>query len=166
MKFFLTLFFSFLTFISTNCFAVSINGIVEAEIVSELEVSESNSIYMGTISTDGTAETVSIDSSGNVTCPPTMHCDGIPQSGKYTISGAPNAEISLDVHESTLSNSAGTETMDFTPNVGLGEARTLDGTGSHTLEIGGDLSVGANQESDTYSTSNTGGVPMLIDISY
>lgn len=166
MKYFTFFLMIFMSCISKESFSVSMNGVVEADIVSELEISEDSSIYLGTISTDGTGDTVAIDSSDNITCPSSMNCDGVPQSGRYTIVGAPDAEVNLDVHESVLSTSSGTDTLSFVPSVGLGESRTLDGSGSYSLEIGGTMNVGANQEQGTYSTSNTGGSPMLIDVSY
>ncbi|MCT4552689.1 MAG: DUF4402 domain-containing protein [Alphaproteobacteria bacterium] len=145
--------------------AASINGVVNAEIVAPLEIVEDTQMDFGTLSTDGTPETVVMDNAGSVTCPSTMYCDGSTDAGVYTITGAPNGSVDVTVSDAVLSDGSG-NTMSLTNDYGIKAGETLDGTGELVINVGGELAVAGDQATGIYSTSSVGGTAMTIDVNY
>lgn len=152
----------------TNVFAESINGTATAEVLQSISITENAAMNFGNIAASASSGgTVTVDTSGNRTS--TGDADllgGTVSQGIFTISGEASTPISISYTNGDLDDGpGGGASMPLNvETVGNTASENLDGTGSYTLNVAGELTVNADQDSGSYSTAN--GSPYIITVSY
>lgn len=137
---------------STSSYAITVTGHATAVIKRNITATETQTMDFGTISTTGSAATVTLSAAG--TRSSTLSYYGTSKPGIFTITSEPSTALTISFGNGTLSN--GTNTMalsNFTNN--STPAATTDSSGNLTLNVGADLAVGANQASGTYTGTYT-----------
>ncbi len=89
---------------------------------------------------------------------------GTASAASFQIFGEPNQVYSLSFSDGSLVNTIG-DLVDITTFTNNSQG-TIPGVGNETFEVGATLSIGSNQSSGDYSTSNAGGIPYTITINY
>lgn len=144
--------------------AASVEGHVYVEIRKPLNIVESNSIDFGIVIPDGNSGDVYIDSSSNIDCPNGWECLGNAKAGEYSIFGAVDADVTINMSDSkiaTLSN--GEDELTFIADDVSGVFQT-DSSGRHDFNITGRLVADAGQAEGIYSTHM--GTPFSIEAHY
>ncbi|WP_282018796.1 DUF4402 domain-containing protein [Salegentibacter mishustinae] len=120
-----------------------------AEIVEPLKIEQSRNLNFGRIiggSAGGGTVSIASDDTGARTIDDDLKAPGgTISSAKFTIT-ASGYSYTISMEDDDLT-SDGLTTMTFVPKNNLGE----DSSGDQTLYVGGDLTVGTNQESGNYT---------------
>jgi len=129
--------------------AASATGTATAKILRQITLTKTSDLQYATIISGATASTVAVSTAGAVTCGAGLTCTGTTTAGNYTVQGTNGAVVLVGGDSSvTLNGSLGgtmTSTLTYSsPNI------TLSPTGG-SFQVGGTLSVGANQASGDYS---------------
>lgn len=145
--------------------AATENGSATATVVTPVTVTQSQELNFGQFAAGDTAGTVVISTAGahsQTGGVVLMSGSTGQQAGQFDITGEGDNAISVTVG-STATLSDGTNTM----------AVTIDATpptqltsGSATLNVGGTLSVDANQPAGTYNTANASGSTYTVTVNY
>ncbi len=126
-----------------------------ANILEELTVTKvaGTDLDFGTIITTGTAEVVTVDTSGvRATCTSVI-CSGTSDAADFTVSGSNGAAVQLTVPASVTLNGPGGAIMNATL---ISTALTaLDASGNGSFSVGGALSVASAQADGAYSNTFT-----------
>ena len=119
--------------------STSASATTKAQIVDPLTLTKNVDLDYGTLVRSALAgpTTVSISGADIVTCAPGLLCSGVTSAAHFTASGSPNQLVKVSLFVSNLSN--GFDTVAFTPS--FAPTVTLDGSGSVSFAVGGDLAI-------------------------
>ena len=137
-----------------------------ATVFSPLGIAETAVMDFGTIAGGQTPRTVVLDNAGGrtFTGDTQILAAGPGASATFQISGEPNLSYTLTFSNGVLSN-AGGQQMTLTSFTHTASG-TVPAAGSDTFQVGATLNVDAIQPAGAYSTSNAGGTPYTVTISY
>ncbi|SBV34736.1 conserved exported protein of unknown function [uncultured Sphingopyxis sp.] len=129
--------------------AATATGTATAKILRQITLTKTSDLQYATIISGATASTVAVSTAGGVTCGAGLTCTGTTAAGSFDVAGSSGAVVLVGGDSSvTLNGSLGgtmTSTLTYSaPNI------TLGATGG-SFQVGGTLSVGANQASGDYS---------------
>ncbi|MBN2676222.1 MAG: DUF4402 domain-containing protein [Alphaproteobacteria bacterium] len=168
-KLFLGVLFTFGSLSSIH--AATTTGEAHVNMITPLSIEETQSIDFGDVAIDGPG-TLSMDSSGNISCPSAYICGGTVISASFTISGKENTEVSITTNGSTARlayNGLGLDSLLFTPVLstdGTGGSLTLDESGSGIITAGGSITFTGSEKAGTYISNHVNGWGYQIDIIY
>ena len=129
--------------------AATATGTAKAKILRQIQLTNTSDLQFATIISGATASTVSVSTAGGVSCGAGLTCTGTTTAANFNIQGTNGAVVLVGGDSSVTLNGSisGTMTAALTysaPNV------TLGATGG-AFQVGGTLSVGANQASGDYT---------------
>jgi hypothetical protein len=142
--------------VSAPSWAATETATAEAEILAALDVTldaTRNTLDFGSLAESGAGGTVTLTPAGVFTCGAGLVCSGTTETPNFDIDGEAGATVNIS-HAPTMSLANGANTM----NVALSASAAslvLDGSGVGTFDVGGVLTVGANQAVGTYTGSLT-----------
>ncbi len=131
-------------------------GTANAKIVTPVEVDETTPLNFGTML--GKANTVSVSSAGARSATDNtglVNDTNAPTAGVLSVTGPHNQPITVSIPSgTTVTSGANSMTISNLSSPQSG-SQTLDNTGALTINIGGDLAVGANQAEGDYTGTYT-----------
>ena len=134
--------------------AASDSATASASIAAAVTVTKVSDLEFGLISPTGTAGTVSVSDTGTRTGDANviLQAGDTPSQASFNVAGANSQAITVTIPASATLTGPGT---DMTASLSQTDAgsQTLDGSGAFTVDVGADLSVGANQTAGEYSGS-------------
>lgn len=148
---------------ANSAFAASTMGDAQVIIRSGLSITQAQSMNFGVIDHDATSQAVAMTVAGVVTCGTYTCTAGTRQQAQFTITGAGTATVNVTKVDGVLSDGAG-NTIALAPT--LPGATIALAAGTATLNVGGTFTPIATQVTGLYSTSNSGGVPYIINVNY
>jgi Mat/Ecp fimbriae major subunit len=132
--------------------AATATGTARATILRQVTVTNTRDLDFGTIVRAATADTVSVDTAGVVTCGTSLVCAGTTTSANFNVAGTTGQVVTFSVPTSiTLASGANTMTASLSPT---SATQTLVANAG-SFQVGGTLNVGANQADGAYSTTFT-----------
>ena len=136
--------------ITLTCDGFSDSGPVTITLLAPISISAVGDMDFGTMSTTGTAGTVTVTPAGVRTSVNVDLFGGVPSAASFDVTGDPGANYSITFPSSaTLTSGGDTMTVDtFKHDAGV--TPTLVG-GSDTFNVGATLNVGATEADGTYS---------------
>jgi hypothetical protein len=137
-----------------------------ATVFSPLGIAETAVMDFGTVAGGQTPGTVVLDTAGGRTFTggAQILAAGPGASATFQITGEPNLSYTLSFSDGLLSNGGGQQ-MTLT-NFTHTASGTVPAVGTDTFQVGASLNVDAIQPAGAYSTSNAGGTPYTVTISY
>lgn len=133
--------------------AASATGTAKARILRQITLTNTSDLEFATVISGATASTVDVSTAGAVTCGAGLTCTGTATAANFDIQGTNNAVVLVGGDSSvTLNGSLGgtmTASLDYSAT-----SVTLTagpGTTGGSFQVGGTLSVGANQASGDYT---------------
>ena len=133
--------------------AASATGQAKARILRQITLTNTSDLQFATIISGATASSVAVSTAGAASCGPNLVCTGTTTAANFDIQGTNNAVVLVGGDASvTLNGSLGgtmNATLDYSTN-----SLTLTagpGTVGGSFQVGGTLSVGANQNSGDYT---------------
>jgi hypothetical protein len=152
---------------NTGAVAETTNGVAVASVIEPLILAATQTMDFGTVASNSTGGTLSMDSAGAVT---SATLDVISATGstlQFTIQGEAGQAYTLNIADGVLSDGgspANTMALTITGNDDNG---SLAASGvPETVTVTGDLTVGASQAAGSYSTANSGGTAIVITANY
>ncbi|AJA11009.1 hypothetical protein SKP52_20725 [Sphingopyxis fribergensis] len=129
--------------------AASATGTAKAKILRQITLTNTSDLQYATIISGATAATVAVSTGGTRTCAAALTCTGTATAANFNVAGTEGAVVVVSGDSSvTLTGSLGgtmASTLTYSaPTV------TLSATGG-SFQVGGTLSVGANQASGDYT---------------
>jgi hypothetical protein len=129
--------------------AATATGTATARILRQITLTKTSDLQYATIISGATASTVAVSTAGAATCGAGVTCTGTTTAGSYDVQGTDGSVVLVGGDSSVTLNGSLGGTMSSTltyssPNI------TLGATGG-SFQVGGTLSVGANQASGDYS---------------
>ncbi|MCA0208726.1 MAG: DUF4402 domain-containing protein [Proteobacteria bacterium] len=129
--------------------AASASGTATAKILRQITLAKTSDLQYATIISGATASTVGVSTAGAVSCGANLTCTGTTTAANFNVQGTNGAVVLVGGDSSVTLNGSLGGTMSSTltysaPNI------TLSATGG-SFQVGGTLSVGANQASGDYS---------------
>lgn len=145
---------------SGQAFAASVSSGVEVKTVTPVTVAETAKLKFGTFAT-GTAQSVIRVTqagvrtvvSGDVALVTGLGAD-IEQAGLFTVTGDANRVVTVNIPQTSI-NVSGPGTNMTLGSFSYPATKTIGAGGTVTFNVGGDLTVNANQVSGSYSGSYT-----------
>lgn len=141
--------------LSSNAWAATETADAHAEIIAALDIqldATRDTLDFGVIAEGGTGGMLTLTPDGVDTCGTGLVCAGPFQTPLFILDGEANAVVNLSLTSASIDLVSGANTMPV--SLVLSHAsRTLDGTGSNTFEVGGTLTVGADQPVGVYTES-------------
>lgn len=134
--------------------AATTTAVVEANIVSSINLVAQNGIVFGDISSSSSAGTVTISTDGSRTTSggATVNTNTSGTPALYEVSGDPNAYYSITLPDSIVLTSAAGNTMTVSNfNSVPASSGQLDASGRQNMNIGATLGVGSFQPFGAYS---------------
>ena len=141
---------------SAPAWAATETANAEAEILAALDVTldgTRNRLDFGSIAGSGLASTATLTPAGVFTCGSNLVCSGTTMTPNFDIDGEAGATVNI-THPATMSLSNGAASMSVALSASTASV-VLDGSGVGTFDVGGVLSVGANQAVGTYTGTMT-----------
>ena len=129
--------------------AASATGTATAKILRQITLTKTSDLQYATIISGAAASTVGVSTAGAVSCGANLTCTGTTTAANFNVQGTNGAVVLVGGDSSVTLNGSLGGTMSSTltysaPNI------TLSATGG-SFQVGGTLSVGANQASGDYS---------------
>jgi hypothetical protein len=129
--------------------AASATGTAKAKILRQITLTNTSDLQYATIISGATAATVAVSTGGTRTCAAALTCTGTATAANFNVAGTEGAVVVVGGDSSvTLTGSLGgtmASTLTYSaPTI------TLGATGG-SFQVGGTLSVGANQASGDYT---------------
>lgn len=136
-----------LTVGSTAANAATATATAKAKILGQITVTKTADLDFGTVVVGATGGTVAVDSAGARTCATALLCSGTSTAARFTVSGT-NGQVVTVASDSSVSLTSGSNNMSasLSPSV---SSMTL--AGSDSFNVGGTLTVPANQAAGNYS---------------
>lgn len=141
--------------VSAPAWAVTETANAEAEILAALDVTldaTRNTLDFGSIAESGSGGTVTLTPAGALTCGSGLVCSGAVETPNFGIDGEANAAVNISLTSSNITLTSGANTMPVALSTSAATL-TLNGTGTGTFDVGGALTVAANQPVGTYTGS-------------
>lgn len=124
-------------------------GTAKAKILRQITLTNTSDLQYATVISGATASTVAVSTAGAATCGAGLTCTGTTSAANFNIAGTNGAVVLVGGDSSvTLNGSLGgtmTSSLSYSAT-----SVTLGATGG-SFQVGGTLSVGANQASGDYS---------------
>jgi hypothetical protein len=141
--------------LSAPAWAVTETATAEAEILAALDVTldaTRNTLDFGSIAESGAGGTVTLTPAGTLTCGAGLVCAGTTETPNFDIDGEAGATVNISLTSANITLTSGTDTMGVALSASSA-SQVLDGSGVGTFDVGGVLTVGANQPVGTYTGS-------------
>jgi hypothetical protein len=141
--------------LSASAWAATETATAEAEILAALDVTldgTRDTLDFGSIAESGAGGTVTLTPAGALTCGSGLVCSGTTETPNFDIQGQAGATVNISLTSSTISLTSGANSM----SVALASSsatQVLNGSGVGTFDVGGTLTVAANQAVGTYGGS-------------
>lgn len=139
--------------LSAPAWAATETANAEAEILAALDVTldaTRNTLDFGSIAESGAGGTVTLTPAGGLTCGAGLVCSGTTETPNFDIDGEAGATVNISLTSANISLTSGANTMGVALSTSAASL-VLDGSGVGTFDVGGVLSVGANQAVGTYT---------------
>lgn len=132
--------------------AASTNVTVKATLLKTLTLSAKQDFDFGQIllPSSGSAVTMSISTSGVVTCPSPLICSGTPRPAIFNAQGSKQASVQVRAAPINLTNAAG-DTLTFTPIVPPNFTLSNSGFPGTDFGVGGSITVSPATADGVYS---------------
>lgn len=141
-------------FASTGAQAATATAQAKAEILQQITVTKNADLDYAVIVTGATASTVQVSTAGVRTCGSGLTCTGTAAAADFTVAGTTGKVATISVPAS-VSLTSGANSMSSTL-VGSASTLTISATAANNkFQVGGTLSVGANQADGVYSGNFT-----------
>lgn len=129
--------------------AASTTGTAKAKILRQITLTNTSDLQYATIISGATASTVAVSTAGGVTCGTGLTCTGTTSAANFNIAGTNGAVVLVGGDSSVTLNGSLGGTMTSSLSYSATNV-TLTAAGG-SFQVGGTLSVGANQASGDYS---------------
>lgn len=140
--------------IASSASAVTDTANAEAEILAALTLTVEpldNLLDFGLIADNGAGGTVDVPPGSNVpSCAGGLVCSGTGASPNFDLVGEPGLSVGISFTDSTPDLTSGLNSMTYALSSSA-NSLTLDGAGDGTFDVGGTLTVGANQPAGVYT---------------
>jgi Mat/Ecp fimbriae major subunit len=139
------------TLTATSAHAANATGTAKAKILRQITLTNTSDLQFATVISGATASTVAVSTAGAATCGAGLTCTGTTTAANFNIQGTTNAVVLVGGDSAvTLNGSLGgtmTAALSYSAtSVTLANAGPTGGA----FQVGGTLSVGANQTSGDY----------------
>jgi hypothetical protein len=133
--------------------AASATGTAKAKILRQITLTNTSDLQYATIISGATASTVAVSTAGAVSCGAGLTCTGTTTAANFDIQGTNNAVVLVGGDSSVTLNGSlgGTMTSTLTYSATSVTLTNGPGTVGGSFQVGGTLSVGANQASGDYA---------------
>jgi hypothetical protein len=133
--------------------AASATGTAKAKILRQITLTNTSDLQYATIISGSTASTVAVSTAGAVSCGAGLTCTGTTTAANFDIQGTNNAVVLVGGDSSVTLNGSlgGTMTSTLTYSATSVTLTNGPGTVGGSFQVGGTLSVGANQASGDYA---------------
>lgn len=133
-----------------NANAATATGDTSAQIIAALTLAQNAKLDFGSIVADATGGTVTMSQGGVRDCG-TLVCSAQKKgaAAAFAVTGEPSYTYAITLPGTSFNIANGTNSMAVT--VSGPATGTLDGTGNGTFNVGGSLTVGANQVKGAYT---------------
>jgi Mat/Ecp fimbriae major subunit len=132
--------------------AATATATARATILRTVTVTNTSDLNFGTIIRSTSADTVDVDTAGARTCGTTLVCSGTTTAANFNVAGTTGQVVTFSV-PTTISLASGANTMSASLTPTSGTATLVASAAS--FQVGGTLSVGANQADGNYTTTFT-----------
>ena len=129
--------------------AASATGTAKAKILRQITLTNTSDLQYATVISGATASTVAVSTAGAATCGAGLTCTGTTSAANFNIAGTNGAVVLVGGDSSVTLNGSLGGTMSSSLTYSATNV-TLTATGG-SFQVGGTLSVGANQASGDYS---------------
>ncbi|KTE45707.1 MULTISPECIES: DUF4402 domain-containing protein [unclassified Sphingopyxis] len=129
--------------------AASATGTAKAKILRQITLTNTSDLQYATVISGATASTVAVSTSGAATCGTGLTCTGTTTAANFNIAGTSGAVVVVGGDSSVTLNGSLGGTMSSSLTYSASTV-TLGATGG-SFQVGGTLSVGANQTAGDYS---------------
>ena len=129
--------------------AASGTGTAKAKILRQITLTNTSDLQYATVISGATASTVAVSTSGAATCGTGLTCTGTTTAANFNIAGTSGAVVVVGGDSSVTLNGSLGGTMSSSLTYSASTV-TLGATGG-SFQVGGTLSVGANQTAGDYS---------------
>lgn len=134
---------------ASSAHAATASGTATAKILRQITLTNTSDLQFATIISGATASTVAVSTAGGVTCGAGLTCTGTTTAANFDVAGTDGAVVVVggDANVTLNGSLGGTMTSSLTyssPTI------TLGATGG-SFQVGGTLSVGANQTAGDYT---------------
>lgn len=129
--------------------AASATGTAKAKILRQITLANTSDLQYATIISGATASTVAVSTAYAATCGSGLTCTGTTTAANFNIAGTSGAVVLVGGDSSVTLNGSLGGTMTSTLTYSATNV-TLSATGG-SFQVGGTLSVGANQAAGDYS---------------
>lgn len=141
-------------FASTGAQAATATATAKAEILQQITVTKNADLDYAVIVTGAAASTVQVSTAGVRTCGVGLTCTNTATAADFSVAGTTGKVVTISVPASVTLNS-GANSMSSTL-VGSASTMTISATAANNkFQVGGTLSVGANQADGVYSNTFT-----------
>lgn len=133
--------------------AASATGQAKARILRQITLTNTSDLQFATIISGATASTVAVSVAGTATCGPNLVCTGTTTAANFDIQGTNNAVVLVggDASVTLLGSLGGTMSAALTYSTNSLTLTAGPGTVGGSFQVGGTLSVDANQTSGDYT---------------
>jgi len=125
----------------------------EAEIIAALDVTldtTRNTLDFGTIAESGSGGTLALTPAGAATCGSGLVCSGTTETPNFDIDGEAGAAVNISLTSANITLTSGANSMPVALTTSAATL-VLNGSGVGTFDVGGTLTVGANQAVGVYT---------------
>jgi len=150
--------------LSAPAWAATETAEARAQILAALDVmldGTRDTLDFGTIAESGAGGTVTLTPAGGLTCGSGLVCAGTTETPKFDIDGENGATVNISLTSDTITLQSGGDTMNVALSTSA-DSLVLDGTGVGTFDVGGVLTVGANQAVGTYTNTTD----LIVNVVY
>jgi Mat/Ecp fimbriae major subunit len=137
-------------FASTGAQAATATAVARATILQQVTVTRNTDLNYATIVTGTAPSTVAVDSAGARTCGAGLVCTGTTTAADFSVVGTVGQVVTISVPAS-VTLASGANTMSSTL---VASAATMTLAATNNFQVGGTLSVAANQADGVYVSPN------------
>lgn len=129
--------------------AASATGTAKAKILRQITLTNTSDLQYATVISGATASTVAVSTSGAATCGTGLTCTGTTTAANFNIAGTSGAVVVVGGDSSVTLNGSLGGTM--SSSLTYSASTVTLGATVGSFQVGGTLSVGANQTAGDYS---------------